>query len=185
LCDHVKADGNLCKSPALNDNDYCFFHQASRERTKRQRRAARLKLPFQLPLLEDAQSIQIAIGDVLNALLAGQIDHKTAGLLLYGLQTAATNVRHAQFYISAESRRYTVYTNHEEETLEREIEQEVAEEEAKLTAAAPKEVAKDQPAGSSLPPKKSAAAVPHEELRQAAGAQAPPLSGKGFTKRNE
>ena len=68
-----------------------------------------MKLPFQLPLLEDANSIQIAIGDTLNALLAGQIDHKTAGLLLYGLQTAATNVRHTDFETYESDRRATAY----------------------------------------------------------------------------
>jgi hypothetical protein len=88
LCNHVKTNGTVCESPALKRKPYCYFHTASRERATRQRRAARLQQPFQLPLLEDANSIQLAIGETLNALLSGQIDHKTAGLILYGLQTA-------------------------------------------------------------------------------------------------
>src|SRR5664280_3377733 len=128
LCNHIKADGNVCESPALNDEDYCFFHRESRERIKRQRRAARRKQPFQLPVLEDAAAIQLAIGDVLNALLAGQIDHKTAGLVLYGLQTAAGNVRHVEFNDVEENRVYDQYNDDEQESLEEEIAEEIEEE---------------------------------------------------------
>ena len=50
-----------------------------------------------MPVLEDANSIQCAIMQVINLLLGGQIEHKAAGLLLYGLQTASANLRHTQF----------------------------------------------------------------------------------------
>src|SRR5664280_767687 len=120
LCNHIKADGNVCESPALNDEDYCFFHRESRERIKRQRRAARRKQPFQLPVLEDAAAIQLAIGDTINALLAGQIDHKTAGLVLYGLQTAAGNIRHTDFALSEYDRQAEDYEEEEEESIEEE-----------------------------------------------------------------
>jgi hypothetical protein len=125
FCNHIKADGNLCESPALRDQEYCFFHKATRERVKRQRRAARLKQAFQLPVLEDAAAIQLAIGDTLNALLAGQIDHKTAGSVLYGLQTAAANARHVSFEICEGARRFTSYDTEEQDSLEEEIQQEI------------------------------------------------------------
>lgn len=118
LCNHVKNNGSVCESPALKDHDYCYFHTAARERSKRQRRAALLKLPFQLPLLEDANAIQLAIGETLNALLAGQIDHKTAGLILYGLQTAAGNIRHTDFEVTEYDRRVDEYEEEEEELIE-------------------------------------------------------------------
>jgi hypothetical protein len=133
-------------------------------------------------LLEDAHSIQLAIGDVLNALLAGQIDHKTAGLLLYGLQTAASNARNTKFHISTNSLRYLDYTNEEEETLEKEIEQEIAAEEAKRVAEEPKKVAEDQLGDRALPPKKSVAVASCEENPQAS-AQATAVSGKAFTRK--
>jgi hypothetical protein len=50
-----------------------------------------------LPVLEDANSIQVAIMQVLRLILAKQLDPKTAGLLLYGLQTASLNLKHALF----------------------------------------------------------------------------------------
>jgi hypothetical protein len=120
LCNHVKNNGAVCESPALKDQDHCYFHTAARERRKRQRRAARLKLPFQLPLLEDANSIQLAIGESLNALLAGQIDHKTAGLVLYGLQTAAGNIRHTDLALTEYDRQAEDYEEEEEESIEEE-----------------------------------------------------------------
>lgn len=159
LCNHVKANGTVCESPALKDESLCFFHKSARERVKRQRRAQRNWKPFQLPVLEDAESIQLAIGDTLNALLAGQIDHKTAGLLLYGLQTAAGNVRHTRFWTTESSRRFAHYHNQEEETLEQEIQQEIEAERVNLPEAPP--VAAQEPASAPLPkdqplpPKKS------------------------------
>ncbi len=116
LCNHVKTNGAVCESPALKGKPYCYFHTASRDRAARQRRAARSQQPFQLPLLEDANSIQLAIGETLNALLSGQIDHKTAGLILYGLQTAAANIRHTDFEVSSFDRYVDAYEPEEEES---------------------------------------------------------------------
>lgn len=49
---------------------------------------------MQLPLIDDARSIQQAISAVLNALAAGTLDATQARAMLYGLQIAATNARH-------------------------------------------------------------------------------------------
>lgn len=161
LCNHVKAKGTCCASPALKNEPFCFFHASVRERTRRMRRAARKKLPLQLPVLEDHETIQLAIGDTLNALLAGQIDHKTAGLLLYGLQTAAGNMHKVSFRGYSSDRAFAEYHNQEEERLEREIEAEIAAEqrsEQEPAAAAPAVT----PAP--LPPKKAPAAATEDEL---------------------
>jgi hypothetical protein len=48
-------------------------------------------------LLEDANSVQIALMQVLSLLGSGQIEHKEAGLMLYGLQTASMNLKHTTF----------------------------------------------------------------------------------------
>ena len=47
-----------------------------------------------LPPIEDAASIQLALVDVLQALAANQLEPKRAGLLLYGLQVASANIKH-------------------------------------------------------------------------------------------
>jgi hypothetical protein len=52
---------------------------------------------FSMCLLEDANSVQIALMQVLSLLGSGQIEHKEAGLMLYGLQTASMNLKHTTF----------------------------------------------------------------------------------------
>lgn len=96
-CAHVKADGNTCRSAALRDHDFCYFHLAARDRIRRQRVAAHRKLPLQIPILEDHETIQLAITDVVNAMLSDRIDYKKAALALYALQTAAVNVKRTHF----------------------------------------------------------------------------------------
>ena len=46
-----------------------------------------------MPVLEDAESVQVALMQIMRLLVAGQLDPKIAGLLLYALQTASSNLR--------------------------------------------------------------------------------------------
>jgi hypothetical protein len=55
---------------------------------------------FDLPLLEDANAVQMALMKVIQMLGAGRLDHKTAGLMLYALQTASVNLRNATFEVN-------------------------------------------------------------------------------------
>jgi hypothetical protein len=47
---------------------------------------------FQLPLPKDRASIQLSIGLILQGIATNQLDPRRAGLLLYGLQIASTNL---------------------------------------------------------------------------------------------
>jgi len=96
-CQHIKMNGTQCGSPALRWRRLCFFHdRIKRERAKiaadvtAQRR-------FDLPLLEDANSVQVSLMKVIQMLGSGHLDHRTAGLMLYALQTASINLRRANF----------------------------------------------------------------------------------------
>ena len=93
-CQHVKTNGLRCGSPALRDEIYCYFH--SNWRTQPDRRPFRPDpnaMVWELPILEDADGIQMALQLILNSVLANRMDLKRANLLLYGLQTAASNVK--------------------------------------------------------------------------------------------
>jgi hypothetical protein len=46
-----------------------------------------------LPTLEDANSIQVGLAEVMRLLVTNQIDHRTAALLLHALRTASANVK--------------------------------------------------------------------------------------------
>ena len=98
-CHHIKINGTQCGSPALRHNRFCYFHKRFQdERIKLSAdRARRGVATFELPVLEDANSIQIALMQVMRMLVSGQLDHKTASLLLYALQTASTNLRMTKF----------------------------------------------------------------------------------------
>ncbi len=98
-CQHLKINGTQCGSPALRRNRFCFFHK--RFQDERIRLAADRKrrglATFVLPVLEDANSIQMALMQVMRLLVSHDIDHKTASLLLYALQTASSNLRLTRF----------------------------------------------------------------------------------------
>ena len=98
-CQHIKVNGVQCGSPALRRNRFCFFHKRFQDERIRLSadRARRGVATFILPVLEDANSIQMAIMQIMRLILTGQIEHKTASLLLYALQTASSNLRSTRF----------------------------------------------------------------------------------------
>ena len=95
-CRHVKANGTQCGSPALRRRRLCFFHQRVQDMKVRVLSDESTQGRFCMPVLEDAHGVQMALMQVLEQLAWGRIDHKTAGLMLYGLQTASSNLRNMQ-----------------------------------------------------------------------------------------
>lgn len=97
-CEHIKVNGIQCGSPALKDRKFCFFHQRWHQKRLQiganQARRARF---IDLPVLEDANAIQVALMQGLRLLLTNQIDHRTASLLFYALQTASSNLSRTRF----------------------------------------------------------------------------------------
>ncbi len=96
-CQHVKMNGTQCGSPALRNRRHCFFHERIRRERAKIAADASAQRGFDLPLLEDANSVQVALMKVIQMLGSGRMDHKTAGLILYALQTASINLRRADF----------------------------------------------------------------------------------------
>ena len=101
-CQHLKVNGTQCGSPALRRNRFCYFHKRHHDEQivlnlDRAKQARRGRITLDLPVLEDANSIQIALMQVMRLILTGQLDAKTAGLLLYALQTASANLPRTKF----------------------------------------------------------------------------------------
>jgi len=97
-CRHIFTSGKKCQSPALKDQDFCYFHSNTRKRPARKDEAYEPYIPPQdtahnLPPLEDADAIQLALSDVVLALAANRIDPRRARILIYGLQVASQNHR--------------------------------------------------------------------------------------------
>jgi uncharacterized protein YjgD (DUF1641 family) len=87
-CRWVRQDGTTCGSPQIKRHIYCYAHKQMME--------ARA-LALCLPALEDANAIQVSLMRVQKALIDDTITVKKAGLLLYSLQLAATNVGQTTF----------------------------------------------------------------------------------------
>jgi hypothetical protein len=98
-CEHLKVNGTQCGSPALRRNHFCYFHKRWQETriVLNANRARRGRAALDLPVLEDANSIQVSLMQVMRLILSGQLDPKTAGLLLYALQTASSNLSRTNF----------------------------------------------------------------------------------------
>ncbi len=98
-CQHLKVNGTQCGSPALKRNHFCYFHKRWNEAriVLNANRARRGRAVLDLPVLEDANSIQVSLMQIMRLILSGQIDPKTAGLLLYALQTASSNLKRINF----------------------------------------------------------------------------------------
>src|SRR5579864_8401531 len=87
-CQWVRQDGTSCGSPQMKQHIYCFAHmQMAEART----------LMLMLPVAEDANAIQIGLMQIQKALIEDRISMKKAGLLLYSMQLALTNVGQTTF----------------------------------------------------------------------------------------
>ena len=96
-CQYIKANGTQCGSPALRDEKYCHFHMQWSLKNRDINMNFHERGTITLPTLEDANSIQEGLAEVMRLLVTNQIDHRTAALLLHALRTASVNIRHASF----------------------------------------------------------------------------------------
>jgi hypothetical protein len=86
-CKHVKLDGTACAQPARRGKDYCRFHHIMYEPVVMPGQPL-----YRPPILEDTGSVQVVIMQVIRELMRQPIDKHNAGLILYGLQLASSNL---------------------------------------------------------------------------------------------
>jgi hypothetical protein len=106
-CQHIKVNGTQCGCPALRRNKLCYFHKRHHEerielnldrlKNDRAKEARRRSTTIELPVLEDANSIQVSLMQIMRLVAAGRIELKAAGLMLYALQTASSNLSRTSF----------------------------------------------------------------------------------------
>ena len=87
-CTHIKVSGVRCGSPALRGEQFCYFHQ------RLIRGVAMPPRPRLNPIamIEDEESIQVALMEVINNLMCGTIELKRAELIIRALHVAAKNI---------------------------------------------------------------------------------------------
>jgi hypothetical protein len=91
-CTHIKVTGVRCGSPPLRGEQFCYFHQRMLRTVKDP--ASRI---HHHALLEDEESIQASLMEVVNSLLRGTIELKRAELILRALNTAVRNIKRVKF----------------------------------------------------------------------------------------
>ncbi len=126
LCSYPRTDGRLCKSPALQDQRFCYYHQRDHDRRRRLEQNLEhrrncianhkfYELHTQLPdgrafddntcglfadlqpqLLDDGNAIQQQISSVYHALATQQIPVKFAYAVLANLQLAYRNLKNVR-----------------------------------------------------------------------------------------
>jgi hypothetical protein len=98
-CEYIKTNGQQCGSPALRAEKFCFFHNRWKTDYSVIGEASINPIPGHItfPVLEDYESIQVAILQIMHQLTSGHLPTKTGGLLLYSLQIASANLRYADF----------------------------------------------------------------------------------------
>src|SRR5713226_9693396 len=87
-CRWLRQDGTGCGSPQMKRHIYCFAHKQMAEAQA---------LALMLPALEDANAIQVGLMRIQKALIDDTISTKKAGLLLYSMHLALTNVGQTTF----------------------------------------------------------------------------------------
>ena len=93
-CQHIKVNGVRCGSPGLRNKSFCYFHN----------RVRKLRASPVLPVIEDSNSLQLAISEVLQGLMENRIDSKKAAGMGYLMQIAAYNLRTGVNYEPSASR---------------------------------------------------------------------------------
>src|SRR5438270_6282144 len=96
-CTHIKISGVRCGSPSLRGQQFCYYHQRMHRgvRTPPQSRL------HPLACIEDKESIQAALAEVINALLRNTIEMKRATLIIRALHIAVKNDARASARASA------------------------------------------------------------------------------------
>jgi hypothetical protein len=122
-CQHVFHDGNDCLNVADPYEHFCRWHKTSADREARRityskRRNKNAIRDLNLPMIEDAESLQLAIHEVLDAIIDGRANDRRAGHLLYGLQISQNNIKDRLHFTRM---KYSVFNlmNDLEEALEK------------------------------------------------------------------
>src|SRR5215469_8054627 len=116
-CHHIFPDGARCGSPALRNENRCYYHHETRKPVSNPRHHNARLNTFEMPFPDNRTTIQASLGEIFTRIATNNIDSRRAGLLLYCLQIATTNLKASQ---QAQAKTTTAPT--QEPTLTDEIE---------------------------------------------------------------
>ena len=91
VCEHVKDNGVRCGSPALAGERLCHFHLRVYDV-----QTSPADPSYDLPILETEQSVQVALQQMMRALLTGKLSERKAAVMLAGIKAASALIRQAK-----------------------------------------------------------------------------------------
>lgn len=95
-CRHVGPEARRCGSPAMRGESFCYHHHQTRRPAENLRHRRARQATFSLAVPDSRADIQQALGTIMVRIAANDIDLRRAGLLLYALQIANSNLTHHQ-----------------------------------------------------------------------------------------
>jgi len=102
VCEHIKPGGERCGSPALRDEEYCYYHMDVRKRIPKVNLMVTLWNPhpetdpnyrYDMPYLEDPEALQMALTQFIHVVSQERIKVDRAKLVLSALYCASLNLR--------------------------------------------------------------------------------------------
>ena len=84
-CNHLKSNGKPCRAPALGNRLFCVFHGRALETQDSPR--------IKVAVLEDRQSLQITVKQIMEQIVSGGIEPQNASLLLRAVQIANSTLK--------------------------------------------------------------------------------------------
>jgi hypothetical protein len=98
-CQHIKTNGTQCESPRCAATASATFTRSGTTSASSSTPPALAAPapPSTSPSSRTPDSVQVGLMQVMRLTLTGQLDSKTAGLMLYALQTASLNLRRTNF----------------------------------------------------------------------------------------
>ncbi len=92
LCRHIFADGHRCGSPALRQEQFCYYHHVNRRPKPAPGKFRHLDAaePFDLPIIEDRASALLVTSQILSRIASNDLDVNRASRLIAGLRVAVS-----------------------------------------------------------------------------------------------
>jgi hypothetical protein len=103
LCFHTFHNGSFCDEVAMAGQRYCRWHSTAADRLARRVKASKRRTKeairdLLIPMIEDVYSHQIAVQEVMDAIIDGRLVDNRAAHLLYALQLAQNNIRKTMYF---------------------------------------------------------------------------------------
>lgn len=94
-CHHIFPDNHRCGSPRMRNEQFCYYHHDSRRPVVAPYERIARRSTFSVFTPTSFRSIHESLGEVMSRIAANDIDPRRAGLLLYALQLATSNLHNA------------------------------------------------------------------------------------------